>query len=136
MPKDTITSPTAKTKRQKYRVDTTTFCQLWSKQLKAEAKLADKDKDQSWRAFVLAVVNAMGKLNTSYEYPPHLDMTVENCQYTFGSERCYNKAKSIQTKLMKENGKAPALPEGWSTRRGISTDRRTIDWGDIGELFD
>ena len=136
MPTSNETSNQSKPKRQKYYINTTDFCKLWAKQLKAEAKLADKEKHTSWRAFVLSVVDAMGARNTSYVYPANMDMSVAQVQYNFGSERCYNKAKSIQTKLMKENGKAPALPEGWATRKGESTDKRTIDWEEIGDLFD
>ena len=136
MPTSNDNNNQSKTKRQKYYINTIEFCKIWAKQNDAEKKLADKDKHTSWRAFVLAVVDAMGARNTSYVYPAHMDMSVEQVRYNFGSERCYNKAKAIQTKLMKENGKTPALPDGWATRRGPSTDGRSIDWEEIGGLFD
>ena len=120
-------------KQQRYRIDTHEFSVIWAKQLAIEKDL--KDKSNSWRSFVLQIVNLMGKDNKSYEYPADLDMSTQDDQYSFGSERCYNKCKSIQSKLMKKNGKAPALPEGWRNRNGSGKDRRVIDWDKIGDLF-
>ena len=120
-------------KQQRYKIDTHDFSVIWAKQLAIENDL--KDKSTSWRSFVLQIVNLMGDDNKSYEYPADLDMSKEDDQYTFGSERCYNKCKSIQSKLMKLKGKAPALPEGWRNRNGSGKDRRVIDWDEIGDLF-
>ena len=122
-------------KQQRFNIDTHEFATIWAKQLRIENDL--KDKSNSWRSFVLQIVNLMKdeKYNKSYKYQDKLDMNKEDDQYTFGSERCYNKCKSIQSKLMKLKGKAPALPEGWRNRNGSGKDRRVIDWDEIGDLF-
>ena len=113
------------TKKQiRFRMDTETFITIWVNHC------AHPGADD-WKNFVLNCFERFTEASEAYNmdqlfaHEPLWDSAWNpDARYEFLSERCYAKCMTIRSKLMKDKGYEPVLPQGYKTRNGSKAPKR------------
>ena len=139
----------------RWTMDSTTFCVVWAKNLKANTTdnggITEKG---DWSKFVHELWAVFYPMNAGYKFVGKNDLPLSSADgqsdfnpenkddaYFFLSEKAYQKANNIARDIRTKNKKhntdfpVPTLPHGYLRRAGSKTKSKRAEYSALASLF-
>ena len=140
----------------RWTMDSTTFCAVWAKNLKANVNTNDAGIEEigHWRKFIHELWSVFYPLNADYAFIGKNDVPLSSADgkgnfdpenkddaYYFLSEKSYQKCANIARSIRvanEKNGtdhKVPSLPHGYLRRSNDKSKTKRVTPAELASLF-